>query len=114
MTMGSNKDFRCQPALAHLLQVATRQAMHTSQVQGPHRIQTVFSGDSHWYGPTTKYLPIDPEEDSFISSEGDISLLQEGYHEKEHSVLFKDLVLRSGYAQCSEKQILLGKIFEQV
>ncbi|XP_025087997.1 short transient receptor potential channel 3-like isoform X2 [Pomacea canaliculata] len=114
MTMGSNKDFRCQPALAHLLQVATRQAMHTSQVQGPHRIQTVFSGDSHWYGPTTKYLPVDPEEDSFISSEGDISLLQEGYHEKEHSVLFKDLVLRSGYAQCSEKQILLGKIFEQL
>ena len=106
VSMGSKGDYRCRPALAHLLQMATRQAMQASHVRDPLLMQTVM--------PTARRVKgVDPEEESFLSSEGDVSLLPDVDHAPSHSLLFSDLY-RSCYTQCSERQVLMGKVFEQV
>ena len=104
--MGSKVDYRCRPALAHLLQMATRQAMQTSRVRDPPFMQPVLPSARRAKG-------VDPEEESFFSSEGDVSLLPDADHVTSQPLLFSDLY-RSCYTQCSERQVLMGKVFEQV
>lgn len=112
--MGSRVDFRCKPALAHLLQVATRQAMQTSRVPDPPLLNTLLPSelDSRYfrgYGPGVRFIDLD--DDSFFSSEGDISVIPDIEQEHVKPLLFKDMVRRCAY---SDKQVVMGKVFEQV
>ena len=125
MTMMNTKsaEYRCRPALAHLLQMATRQAMQASHVRG--EPVSLLSPASMLAVPTMS-LPrrtssaaskspwlVEPEDDSFFSSEGDVSLLQEQQDRGDSTSqpLIND-ILRSW--QYSERQVVMGKIFEQV
>ncbi|KAK7491233.1 hypothetical protein BaRGS_00017504, partial [Batillaria attramentaria] len=106
--MNSKTDYRCRPALATLLHMATRQAMQTSHVRDPPLMPLpVFQHEPR--------LRVEPEEESFFSSEGDVSLLPaDADVDNSQPLLFKDMIRKAAYTQCSERQVLMGKVFEQV
>nr|KAG5702760.1 hypothetical protein BaRGS_003634 [Batillaria attramentaria] len=60
-------------------------------------------------------LRVEPEEESFFSSEGDVSLLPaDADVDNSQPLLFKDMIRKAAYTQCSERQVLMGKVFEQL
>ena len=108
--MGSKGgEYKCRPALAHLVQMATCQAMQTTQVREPPPMSTLLQPDQR------RVKLVEPEEDSFLSSEGDTSCAPEAEHSTSNQpLLISDMLYRPCYSHCSERQVLMGKVFEQV
>ncbi|KAL8607311.1 hypothetical protein ACOMHN_039461 [Nucella lapillus] len=106
--MGSKGEYLFRPALAQVLHMATRQAMQTSHVPEAPLMPPLLPADLR------PIRLVEPEEDSFLSSEGDLSLLPDGDRSTNQPLLYSDMRYRSGYSHCSERQVLMGKVFEQL
>ncbi|KAL8623911.1 hypothetical protein ACOMHN_054252 [Nucella lapillus] len=149
--MGSKGEYyHCRPALAQLLHMATRQAVHATHV---HDAPLLLPPDP-LHHPYHQHHLAEPEEDSLFSSETDLSSFlptegrirlvgsgtggggggaggsyyeawsssssrsllrskQQQQQQQQQPLLISDMLYKSCYTHCSERQVLMGKVFEQ-